>query len=98
MLYDDFMNVISAVAEVAEISGSDMLSDSRKADTVEARCVAVKILAELGYSPARIARYFHKTETSIRIILTNFSDRQETNKILVKILQETRIKLKNKGL
>lgn len=97
MLYDDFTNVISTVAEVAEISVSDMLSDSRKADTVEARCIAIKILSELGYSHARIARYFHKSEASIRSVLINFVDRQ-ANKIAAKILQETRNKLKNKSL
>lgn len=98
MLYDDFMAVCSTTAEVAEVSVSDMLSDCRMADIVEARCIAIKILSELGYSHARIARYFYKSEASIRSVLINFVDRQATNKIAAKILQETRNKLKNKSL
>lgn len=96
MLKENFIAVLQATSKAAEVSCNDMLSDSKRLEVVDARSVAIKILAEAGYCPCRIARFFHKTEASVRHTLNNFELRLKSNKILEKILQNTRKILANK--
>lgn len=91
MLRENFIAVLQATSKAAEVSCNEMLSDSKRLEVVDARSVAIKILAEAGYCPCRIARFFHKTEASVRHTLS-----LESNKILEKILQNTRKILANK--
>ena len=95
MLRENFIAVLQATSKAAEVSCNEMLSDSKKLEVVDARSVAIKILSDAGYCPCRIARFFNKTESSIRYYLNNFELRKENNKILEKILQNTRKILAN---
>lgn len=96
MLRDNFVAVIQATAQAADIPCDDILSESKSLEVVDARSIAIKILSDAGYCPARIARLFHKTQASIRYTLANFEDRKKSNKILENILKETRKILENK--
>lgn len=96
MLKDNFVAVIQATSQAADIPCEDILSESKRLEAVDARSIAMQILFDAGYCPGRIARLFHKTEASVRYTLANFEDRKASNKILEKILKETRKILENK--
>lgn len=96
MIRDDFMVVIQTTADVAEVDVSAILSNCKQSEVVEARCIAVSILHDMGYSIQRIAKYFHKTEAGVRCILSGYEDRVDTNPFIVRLVEEIRKKLLSK--
>lgn len=96
MIQDDFMAVIQTTADIAEVDVSAILSNCKQSEAVEARCIAVTILHDMGYSIQRIARYFHKTEAGIRCILSLYDDRVETNPFIARLVEVIRKKLPSK--
>lgn len=95
MLKDEFVAVVKATSEIAEVETSAILSDCRLAEVVEARVMAIKILNELGYSTQRISKFFHKTEPGIRGILASYDDRMRSNPLIVRMMQEIKKKLQS---
>lgn len=96
MLTENFLSVLQAASMACDVSCDDILSNSKRLEVVDARSVVVKILFETGYCPCRIARMLRKTEASIRYTITNMDQRFDSNKILKKMLSDTRKILENK--
>lgn len=89
MVSDDFSLVVKVTAEVAEVEESALITDCRYAEVIEARIIAMRILSDMGYSPQRLAKYFHKSEQGIRLILSMYEDRHR-NIIMSKMEKEIR--------
>lgn len=96
MVRDDFMAVIKATAEIAEVDESALIADCRYSEVIEARIIAMKILSDMGYSPQRLAKYFHKSEQGIRLILSMYEDRHR-NALMSRIEKEIRNKVESKS-
>ena len=93
MLSDVVGSVVDITAEIAEVDSQSILSDCRQSEVVEARMIAVKILSDMGYSPQRLSKYFHKSEQGIRVILSAYYDRQNCNPLFLRMEKEIRNKL-----
>lgn len=93
MLCEKAMLVVEQSARVAEVAAELILSDCRQSEVVEARMIAVKILADMGYSTQRLATYFHKTEPGIRRILAMYETRSSHNILIKKMAQQIRNKV-----
>lgn len=88
MMKEEMTKIISVTAKITEIDADLIRSGSRQADIVDARCIAIKILHNMGYSIAKIAHFFHKTEVSVRNSLSGFDDRATNNKLFIRIYKE----------
>lgn len=88
MMKEEMTKVVSITARITEIDAGLILSGSRQADVVDARCIAMRVLHDLGYSTSKIAHFFHKTEVSVRNSLSGFDDRATNNKLFIRIYKE----------
>lgn len=96
MVSDDFSLVVKFTSEVAEVDESALITDCRCSEVIEARIIAIKILSDMGYSPQRLAKYFHKSEQGIRLILSMYEDRHR-NIMMLKLEKEIRKKVESKS-
>lgn len=77
-----FAELLRIVSRETEISTNDIISCKKETEVVDARYLLVRLLFENGFYPSQIASHIHKTNRSINYILSNFSDRLRTGKIL----------------
>lgn len=77
-----FAEILRIVSTETEISTSDILSNNKEAEVVDARYLLVHLLYEHGFYPSQIASHVRKTKRSINYILSNFSDRLQGGKML----------------
>lgn len=96
MLSEDVQAVVESTAQIAEVDVQSILSDCRQSEVVEARMIAIHILSQMGYSPQRLAKYFHKTEQGIRLILSMYEDRHKGNILLSRIEKDILKKVESK--
>ena len=96
MVSDDFSLVVKVTAEVTEVEESALIADCRYSEVIEARIIVMKILSDMGYSPQRLAKYFHKSEQGIRLILSMYEDRHK-NALMSKMEKEIRKKIESKS-
>lgn len=75
-------NVLDLVADELEIPKELILSKSRKAEVVDARHVAAKLLHANNVYPSRIATLFGLSPRSIHYVITSFDARVQTNRSL----------------
>ena len=93
---DYFSRLVSAVAELSELSEADILTGRKTDAVVDARWVIVRILKEQGYHTANIAMLMSMTQRIVTHILTAFQDRLDGYDSLFKsIYQKARIKVGN---
>lgn len=71
--------VLSLVAEELEVPKEQILSKSRRAETVDARHTAVMLMYCHHAYPSRIADVFRISARSVRHIITCFDARTQTN-------------------
>lgn len=75
-------NVLDLVAEELEVTKDQILSKSRKAEVVDARHMAVRLLHSRNVYPSRIAPIFDVSPRSIQYAITSFDARIQTNRSL----------------
>lgn len=88
MVTEDFVRVLNVVAEITEISTTDILSNSKKMEYVEARILVSKAMNQMGYHPSLIARKLRKTTNNVRLLIEAYSQREKSDKILSKMYSE----------
>lgn len=93
MVTEDFVKVLNIVAEVTEVDSRNILSSSKKMEYVEARILLSKAMSDMGYHPTLIARKLRKTTNNIRLLIEAYSNREKSDKILVKMYAEITKKL-----
>lgn len=74
--------VLELVAEELDVPKNSILSKSRKAEIVDARHVAAKLLHACNVYPSRIAQIFDVSPRSIHYVITSFDARIQTNRAL----------------
>ena len=74
--------VLELVADELEVAKEQILSKSRKAETVDARHMAVKLLHANNVYPSKIAAVFDVSPRTIHYVITSFDARIQTNKSL----------------
>ena len=74
--------VLELVAEELEVTKGEILSKSRKAEIVDARHVAAKLLHCHNIYPSRIALLLGLSPRSIHYVITSFDARIQTNRML----------------
>lgn len=74
--------VLELVADELEVAKEQILSKSRKAETVDARHMAVKLLHANNVYPSKIAGVFGLTTRNIQYVITSFDSRIQTNRSL----------------
>lgn len=72
-------NVLELVAEELEVPKERILSKSRKAEVVDARHMAAKLLHTHDVYPSRIAVIFGLSARNIQYVITSFEARIQTN-------------------
>lgn len=77
-----FAEILRIVSKETEIQTSEILSNSKEAEVVDARYLLVHLLYERGFYPSQIALQTRKTKRSINYILSGFSDRIQRGKML----------------
>ena len=93
---DYFSRLVSAVAELSELTEDDILNGRKTDAVVDARWVIVRILKEQGYHTANIAMLLSMTQRNVTHILIAFQDRLDGYDSLFKsIYQKARIKVGN---
>lgn len=75
-------HVLDLVAEELDVAKDSILSKSRKAEIVDARHMAVKLLHYRNVYPSRIATLFGLTPRSVHYVITSFDARLQTNRSL----------------
>lgn len=74
--------VLELVAEELDVPKDLILSKSRRAEVVDARHMATKLLHANNIYPSRIASLFGLTPRSIHYVITSFDARIQTNRML----------------
>ena len=75
-------NVLELVAEELDVQKASILTKSRKAEIVDARHMAAKLLHACNVYPSRIAQIFDVSPRSIHYVITSFDARIQTNRAL----------------
>lgn len=74
--------VLDLVAEELDVPKESIMSKSRKAEVVDARHMAAKLLHVCNVYPSRIAQVFGVSPRSIQYVITSFDARIQTNRSL----------------
>lgn len=75
-------HVLELVAEELDVPKNSILSKSRKAEIVDARHMAAKLLHVHNVYPSRIAEIFGVSPRSVHYVITSFDARIQTNRAL----------------
>lgn len=75
-------HVLDLVAEELDVTKESILSKSRKAEIVDARHMAAKLLHVHNVYPSRIAEIFGVSPRSVHYVITSFDARIQTNRTL----------------
>lgn len=75
-------HVLELVAEELDVPKESIMSKSRKAEVVDARHMAAKLLHVCNVYPSRIAQAFGVSPRSIQYVITSFDARLQTNRSL----------------
>lgn len=73
-------HILGIVAEELDVPKDSILSKSRKAEIVDARHVAAKLLHACNVYPSRIAQIFDVSPRSIHYVITSFEARIQTKR------------------
>lgn len=84
MLTDCLDKIFRLIADELDITQQQILSDSREAEVVDARYVAIMLLRHSGRYPNCIARILTRTPRAVNYALTTFDDRLSANKPLAR--------------
>lgn len=79
---DIYRKIIDAIEKETEIPEDRILSNSRTTEVVDARSILVNLLLENGFYPSQIARYIHKTPSSVNNLIRDYTNRIKANKII----------------
>jgi hypothetical protein len=77
-----FAKVLAEVEQITELSADVIVSKKRNEEIVDARCLLVYFLNEQGLYPCQIAQLMDLSLRHINDILSSFSERRESRKIL----------------
>lgn len=77
-----FANLLKMVSIETEIPSDRILSSSKCAEVVDARCILIKLLYKKGMYPSSIASELGCTVRSVQYNLAHFPDRAETNPMM----------------
>lgn len=75
-------HILVIVSEELDVPKDSILSKSRKAEIVDARHMAAKLLHIRNVYPSRIAEIFGVSPRSIHYVITSFDARIQTNRML----------------
>lgn len=75
-------HILGIVAEELDVTKESILSKSRKAEVVDARHMAAKLLHVHNVYPSRIAEIFGVSPRSVHYVITSFDARIQTNRAL----------------
>lgn len=79
---DIYRAIINAIEKETEISEDRILSKAKTTEVVDARAILVNMLLENGFYPSQIARYIHKTPSSVNNLIRDYKNRIKANKII----------------
>lgn len=75
-------HVLDLVAEELDVTKESILTKSRKAEIVDARHMAAKLLHIHNVYPSRIADIFGVSARTVQYVITSFDARIQTNRAL----------------
>lgn len=75
-------HVLDLVAEELDVPKESILTKSRKAEIVDARHMAAKLLHIHNVYPSRIADIFGVSARTVQYVITSFDARIQTNRAL----------------
>lgn len=74
--------ILETVAEELDVTKESIMSKSRKAEIVDARHMAVKLLHVSNVYPSRIAEIFGVSPRTVQYVITSFDARIQTNRMM----------------
>lgn len=81
---------MAGVTRETEVPEELIRSGRKRIEVVDARSIAVKLMAEHGLYPNQIAKYMNMTSSSVRNLLSGYQARCSQNKILAIYAQNVR--------
>lgn len=75
-------HILGIVAEELDVPKESILTKSRKAEIVDARHMAAKLLHVCNVYPSRIAEIFGVSARTVQYVITSFDARIQTNRTL----------------
>lgn len=75
-------HIIGIVAEELDVPKESILSKSRKAEIVDARHMAAKLLHVCNVYPSRMAEFSGVSARTVQYVITSFDARIQTNRTL----------------
>lgn len=90
-----FAKLLKIVSEVTEVPPDMIMSRDRHEEVVDARCLLVYLLSQQGLYPSAIARYTRLSVRTINLMISTFSERLYSRRILVVNLKKSQQKLGN---
>lgn len=75
-------HILGIVAEELDVTKESILSKCRRAEIVDARHMAAKLLHLSNVYPSRIAAFFNLSPRNIQYVITSFDARIQTNRAL----------------
>lgn len=86
---------LEIVANEVEISGEEILSQSKSEDVVDARHLVIMLMYDIGLYPTSIAKLMGCTSRNINSVLSGFSLRCERRKLLRSSYEKLRKRIGN---
>lgn len=87
--------VLNLVAEELEVPKEQILSKSRRAETVDARHTVAKLLHSSHIYPSRIAEILGVSPRTVQYVITSFDARIQTNRALRNTYERLAKQLRN---
>lgn len=75
-------HILEIVSEELDVPKESILTKSRKAEIVDARHMAAKLLHVRNVYPSRIAEIFGVSARTVQYVITSFDTRIQTNRAL----------------
>lgn len=91
----EYEQIIKAVAEAMDMRPCEITCKRRYQETIDARWMVVKLLAERGYYPTRIAEWMQMTSRNVNIILAAVNERISADDNFRRNLETARKQLRN---
>ena len=90
-----FAEILKAVSRETEVSAAQILSGCKQTEIVDARSILIRILIDMGFYPDQIASYMNRSSASVRYLISHYSQREKTNKMIGIYMQNIRKHIEN---
>lgn len=90
-----YTSTLGYVLEASELSEQELLY-SKKEECVDARCVLVELLTQLGFSDSKIAKHTHRTRSAVCMMRNRFRVRSQRKFVAMLMTEVSKLQANSK--